>query len=39
MKKENELQNKENNYVAPEMNVLELSSERVLGDSSSQEDW
>ena len=39
MKKEMELQNKENHYVAPEMDVLELSSERVLGDSSGQEDW
>lgn len=39
MKKEKELQNKENNYVAPEMDVLELSSERVLGDSSNVENW
>ena len=38
MKIEMEHKNKEN-YVSPELEVLELTTERVLGDSSTQEEW
>ncbi len=38
MKKEMEFQNKEN-YVTPELEVMELATECVMIDSSGEETW